>query len=108
MKVDRVDLSLDDLGVEAPQTGGGLGQEAVVKQDKCYDEMMHSEREQEEEGRGGGRQGLPQGHGALVVRCGIRGGLPSPEGEGTYLLWGDQHILGGQILGNVLEEQLFM
>lgn len=69
MKVDSMDLSLDDLGADTPQIGEGFGQE--VKQEKCYDEMMHRELGQKEEGRGGGGQRLHRGHGVFLVRCGI-------------------------------------
>lgn len=42
MKVDSIDLSLDDSGVAAPQTTGGRGQETPVEhQDQRSDEMMH-------------------------------------------------------------------
>ena len=52
MKVDRLDLSLDDLGVAAPQTRKALGQETIIKQDKYCDKMVHRALEQVEEDRG--------------------------------------------------------
>lgn len=42
MKVDRMDLSLDDLGVEAPQTRRGLGQETVIKQERYCGETVQN------------------------------------------------------------------
>lgn len=47
-----MDLSLDDLGVEAPQMRRGLGQETIIRQDKYCDEMVRRALEQVEEGRG--------------------------------------------------------
>lgn len=84
MKVDRIDLSLDDLGVEAPQARRELGQETIIKQDKYCDETVCRALGQVEEGRRCGGRGLHQGHGASVVLCGIRGNLPPcPESKGA-------------------------
>lgn len=47
-----MDLSLGDLGVEAPQTRRGLGQETIIRQEKYCDEIVRRGLEQVEEGRG--------------------------------------------------------
>lgn len=49
--MDSMDWSLDDSGVEAPQTREGL-ETAIEHQDKCYDEMVHRMLGHVGEGRG--------------------------------------------------------